>query len=397
MAHSGFELLNHQKDALTRLQHGSVLIGGVGSGKSITALEYFRRKEPNQPIIVVTTAKKRDSGEWFEDAMKMSLRQELEVVSWNAISTCEKETGVSFIFDEQRVVGYGSWVKSFIEISRKNHWLLLSATPADTWMDLIPIFIAHGFYKNKTHFCDEHVVWSGYTKYPKVERYFDESTLQDLRDKIYVEMPHIKTTTRHEYFIDVGFDLGWQRRIYGDRWNIFEDVPLRDAGEMVRVLRRACNIDPSRSDKLLELMDTHPRLIVFYNHNYELDLLRLLTGTFYQDEAITVAEWNGQKHEPIPDCNRWVYLVQYQAGSEGWNCVETDTVVFYSLPYSYRNFEQAKGRIDRLNTPYTDLNYYIFKSRSIIDTAIWKNLQRKKNFQVSAFKKKNWENQEKHA
>lgn len=394
--YEGFSLLDHQEDALRRLKNGSVLIGGVGSGKSITALEYFNRTAPRETVNVVTTAKKRDSGEWYSDALKMSLRCDLRVISWNKIFDWADEEGGNFIFDEQRVVGYGYWAQMFIRIAKKNRWLLLTATPADIWMDLLPVFIAHGYFKNKSDFCEQHVMWSRFAKYPKVERYIDEDVLEYYRDKIFVEMPHIKSTIRHEHFVEVDFDLALQRVIYGDRWNPYESQPIKDAGEMIRLLRKAANEDPSRFDKILELMDSHPRLIIFYNHNYELDLLKLLTGTFFQDQLIPVAEWNGHKHEPLPESDRWVYLVQYQAGSEGWNCVDTDTVVFYSLPYSYRNFEQAKGRIDRLNTTYTDLYYHIFKSNAIIDQAIWKNLQKKKNFQVSAFNKSHWEKKEKH-
>lgn len=382
-----FALLPHQVLALGRLKNGSVLIGGVGSGKSITALEYARRNAPQKPITVVTTAKKRDSGEWYGDALKMSLRADLEVVSWNAIPKCINDTDRFFIFDEQRVVGYGAWTKAFVEITKNNEWILLSATPADTWMDLVPVFIAHGFYQHKTDFCEQHVMWSRFTKYPKVERWLDEYVLERHRDNVFVEMPHLKHTTRYEHFIDVKFSMSLQRAIYSNRWNPFEDQPVQDAGEMIRLLRRAANCDVSRLDKIVELAQEHPRLIIFYNHNYELDLLR---GLMIEMDA-DFAEWNGHKHEGLPTTDQWVYLVQYQAGSEGWNCTATDTVVFYSLPYSYRNFEQAKGRIDRLDTGFTDLHYYIFRSRAIIDQAIWKNLQKKKNFQVTAFTKKHWE------
>jgi hypothetical protein len=378
-----FELLPHQEDALLRLKNGSVLIGGVGSGKSITALEYFRRIAPQRPLIVVSTAKKRDSGEWYRDAMKMSLKADLEVVSWNAIPKCVAERDTNFIFDEQRVVGYGVWTKSFIEITKHNRWLLLTATPADSWMDLIPVFIAHGFYRNKSDFCEQHVRWSRFTKYPKVEGYYDEYVLRAHRDAIFVEMPHLKHTVRHEEFNNVAFDSKLQRVIFTERWNPYDDAPIKDAGEMIRLLRRAANTDPSRLEKILDLHKTHPRMIIFYNHNYELDALR---GLMFEAD-IPFAEWNGHKHEPLPDEDTWMYLVQYQAGSEGWNCTTTDTVVFFSLPYSYRNFEQAKGRIDRLDTPFTNLHYYIFRSRAMIDQAIWKNLQKKKNFQATAFKK----------
>jgi hypothetical protein len=363
-----------------------VLVGGVGSGKSIASLAYFAQKAPQKPIIVVTTAKKRDSGEWFADALKMSLRGDLEVTSWNRIKDYIDREDCNFIFDEQRVVGKGAWVDAFLEITKHNDWILLSATPADTWIDLVPIFIANGFYKNRTQFDRDHVRYVRFAKYPKVDGYLDTPTLERFRDQIYVEMPFLKTAVREEHIVNVDFDRDEEIQLYTNRWNFYEHKPLKDAGEMMRLLRKSSNSHWSRYEALKSICKDNPRVIVFYNHNYELEILRCLHTAL----DIPVAEWNGQNHQDIPEGDEWVYLVQYQAGSEGWNCVKTDTMVFYSLPYSYRNFEQAKGRIDRLNTKYETLHYYIFKSRSIIDQAIWRALHRKKNFQVSAFVKRAW-------
>jgi hypothetical protein len=384
---SNFELHPHQKDALGKLRNGSILVGGVGSGKSITALAYFNLIAPRKPIKVVTTAKKRDSGEWYSDAMKMALKADLEVFSWNSIKNLTDIEGECFIFDEQRVVGYGVWTDSFLKIAKKNKWLLLSATPADTWMDLVPVFIAHGFYKNKTDFCANHVRWSRFAKYPKVDGYVGMNHLVELRKKIFVEMPHVKTAVREDHFVNVDFDREEQRLLHQERWNIYDNEPIKDAGELVRLLRRSTNSHPSRLEAVRELCRTNPRVIIFYNYNYELDILRLL----HTELDVAVAEWNGQLHEPLPTTERWIYIVQYQAGSEGWNCITSDTVVFYSLPYSYRNFEQAKGRIDRINTKYEKLHYYILRSQSIIDRAVWSTLMRKKSFQTSAFARKHWD------
>lgn len=378
-----FELAPHQADAVMKLKTGNILVGGVGSGKSITALAYFTRKNQHRRIIVITTAKKRDSGEWFDDAMKMSLRNDMVVDSWNNIKNYTDERDLFFIFDEQRVVGSGAWVNAFHKICKKNDWILLSATPADTWMDLVPVFIANGFYKNKTQFNNEHVRFSRFTKYPKVDGYYDTWLLENYRDRIYVEMPYLAKARREEVMIDVEFDLEQQKLLYGARWNFYENVPIKDAGELMRLLRKSTNSHVSRYDKIVELAAKHPRMIIFYNHNYELEILRCLMPEL----DIPVTEWNGHLHQDIPDGDRWLYLVQYQAGSEGWNCTTTDTVVFYSLPYSYRMFHQAKGRIDRQNTKFPVLYYYIFKSRAIIDQAIWRSLHRKKNFQASAFAK----------
>lgn len=381
-----FELAPHQVEAIAKLRNGNILVGGVGSGKSITSLAYFTQKDPTRKIVVITTAKKRDKGEWFSDAMLMSLRNEVEVESWNNIARFVDYENVFFIFDEQKVVGSGPWVNAFYEICSKNEWILLSATPADRWIDLVPVFVANGFYRNKTEFNEMHVKWSRFAKYPKIDGYYDEHILMKLRALIYVEMPYLKTTVRNDVVVPVGFDLDEQTQIYKWRWNAEEDRPIKDAGEMMRLLRKSSNSHISRYKKLLEILADHPRVIIFYNHNYELDILR----TLHSELDIPLAEWNGHNHQDIPAGDRWVYLVQYQAGAEGWNCISTDTIVFYSLPYSYRALEQAKGRIDRLNTPYENLYYYLFKSRSIIDLAIWKALERKKNFQASAFAKRVW-------
>lgn len=381
-----FALASHQEEALLKLQNGKILIGGVGSGKSITSLAYFTSINETKPIYVLTTAKKRNTGEWFEDAMKMSLRNEMIVDSWNNIKKYVDVENAFFVLDEQKLVGSGAWVDAFYKIAKNNKWILLSATPADTWMDLVPVFIANGFFRNKTEFNNMHVRFSRYAKFPKVEGYYETWALEDYRRRIYVEMPHIKRTVREEYEIEVSYDRDNEMRLWRDRWNFYEDKPVIDAGELMRLMRMNVNTHWSRYSQLKSIIKDHPRVIVFYNMNYELEILRQLSVEL----DIPVAEWNGHKHEKVPDTEEWVYIVQYQAGSEGWNCITTDTIVFYSLPYSYRNFEQAKGRIDRMNTKFTTLNYYIFKSKSIVDRGIWRSLKRKKNFQASAFGKKSW-------
>ena len=318
--------------------------------------------------------------------MKMSLRNDIVVDSWNNIKKYTHIENAFFILDEQRIVGKGAWVKAFYEIAKKNEWILLSATPADTWVDLVPVFVANGFFRNQTQFNNEHVRFSRYTKYPKIDGYYDTWLLEQYRDRIYVEMPYLSPAKRNEHIVDVDFDEEEQKLLYLARWNFHENMPLKDAGEMMRYLRQSANTHPSRYDKILELAADHPKMIIFYNFDYELDILRLL----HSELDIPVAEWNGHNHQDVPEGDRWLYFVQYQAGSEAWNCTRTDTTVFYSLPYSYRQFHQAKGRTDRQNTPYAELNYYIFKSRAFIDQAIWKALRRKKNFQVSAFVKRAW-------
>lgn len=368
-------LYDHQLKAVKELKNGNILKGGVGSGKTRAALAYYCRLAPWVKLYVITTAKKRDSGDWEDEAKLFGV--EPVVDSWNSLPNYENVKDAFFIFDEQRVVGSGIWVQAFIKVSRANQWILLSATPGDTWLDYIPVFIANGFYKNRAEFLRAHVQFNTFTKYPKVERYLDTYILYDHLQEITVEMPFERHTKRQMIDVFVEFDQELFDGVWKRRWNYLEDRPIRHISEMFALARRVVATDPSRMERIRDLLVVRPRLIIFYNFDYELEMLRTLD--------VVHAEWNGHKHEEVPTGDEWVYLVQYAAGAEGWNCTTTDTVVFYSLPYSYKRFEQGRGRIDRINTPFTDLHYYILRSASLIDAAVYKSLMNKKDFSETKY------------
>lgn len=388
-------LYPHQRDAVNALSNGKILWGGVGSGKSLTAAVYYVEKEVPRDVIVITTAKKRDSRDWQSEFVKVGISEHerspalraklLAVDSWNNIAKYKHIRGAFFIFDEQRLVGSGAWTKAFEFITKphnNNTWILLTATPGDTWLDYMSVFIANGFYKNRTEFKRDHVEYDSYSKFPKVKRYHDTKKLERLRKELLVHMPFERTTTRVTRNITVEHDQVLLDKVLKERWNPYEDRPVRSLAEFFYVMRKTVYSHPSRLAAVREQMKLHPRLIVFYNFNYELEMLRKLYG------EVTVAEWNGQKHEEVPDSERWVYLVQYTAGAEGWNCVTTNATTFYSLTYSYKQWHQAHGRIDRLNTAYTILHYYVLLAEASIDKAVIDALMSKHSFNEVKFTKK---------
>lgn len=392
-----FQLMDHQIKVLNKLDSGKIVWGGVGSGKSRVAFAWYMQQKLTCPIYVITTAKKRDSLEWIGDAAIFGIGTTptstvagvLHIDSWNNIGKYVDVRDGFFIFDEQRLVGSGAWVKAFYKIVMKdrNKWLLLSATPGDTWMDYIPVFVANGYYRNKTHFAEEHIIWKPHVPFPVVDQYRNVPKLQRLKETVLVEMPYLRHTTRHMKEARVFFDQEKFKRVYQDRWNVYEDRPIHNVSELFSVMRRVVYSDPSRLSTLRALMDKHPKMIVFYNFNYELEILRTLNDTW--SDLVTVAEWNGQVKQPIPTTDNWVYLVQYMAGAEGWNCTETDTMVFYSLTYSYKQWEQAQGRIDRLNTYFSDLYYYSFLSNSVPDLAVSRSLKNKQTFNETKWAEEN--------
>lgn len=375
----GVDFYDYQWDAINRMHNGCILVGGVGSGKSRTSLGYFNKVHTNEELFIITTAKKRDSKEWDEELEPFGFTATID--SWNNIKKYKDVKGGFFIFDEQRLVGSGVWVKSFLKISKQNRWIILSATPGDDWMDYIPVFIANGFFKNKTEFYTNHVIFSPHTDYPKVDRYINTRRLVRLRERVLVDMEYERKTTPHHLDIWLDYDKAKYKEARKTRWNPFKDEPMQNAAELCYVLRKIVNLDKSRLEQTEVVCFLKERVIIFYNFDDELNELKKLNYV----HGTEVAEWNGHKHQPIPDSVRWVYLVQYNAGAEGWNCTKTDTIIFYSQNYSYKVMVQAAGRIDRLNTQYKDLFYYHFKSHSDIDLAISKALRDKKKFNERRF------------
>lgn len=402
-------LFNYQLDAIGRMKNGCILCGGVGSGKSLTAISYYYLQnggnicsvqgdeyvpmdDPPPDLYIITTARKRDTFEWEKEMAPFLLSVDREtnlysnkvvVDSWNNVLKYADVKDAFFIFDEQRVVGSGVWVKSFLKIAKNNRWILLSATPGDTWQDYIPVFIANGFYKNRSQFTQEHIVYSRFSKFPKVDRYLNTGRLVRLRNSILVNMDFHRETIAHHEDIYVDYDAATYREVMRNRWDIWKDKPIENSGGLCLALRKIVNSAEGRQIMVLELLEKHPKMIIFYNFDYELELLKELA----YPEGTEVAEWNGHKHQPIPDGSKWVYLVQYTAGAEGWNCIRTDTILFFSQNYSYKVMVQSSGRIDRLNTPFRDLYYYHLKSHSSIDLAIAKALKEKKTFNERSFVK----------
>lgn len=399
------KLYDFQIEAIKKMKRGCILCGDVGSGKSITSLGYYYLRnggdieslkggdyvpmdDPPKDLYIITTARKRDTLEWEKELgpFLMSTRKDCDIYrhnvvvdSWNNIKKYVGVYDAFFIFDEQRVVGKGTWVKAFLNITRKNDWILLSATPGDTWQDYIPVFVANGFYRNKTEFNRRHIVYSQYcTKYPKIEGYRDTGHLCKLRNDILVPMDFKRKTVEHHEYVMAEFDRQKTKELFRTRWNPWTNEPMANAADLYYCVRRVTNSDISRQVRLLEIFEDHPKMIVFYNFDYELNILR---GMHF--EGAEVAEYNGHKHDKIPDGKSWVYLVQYTAGAEGWNCISTDTTVFYSRNYSYKVSHQAEGRINRANTPFKDLYYYHMTSRSFIDLRIAKAYEEKRDFNAN--------------
>lgn len=128
-------MYDYQLDAIRKMHNGCILCGGVGSGKSRTSLAYYYSRMGGdlydtskkfsmmtrpKDLYIITTARKRDTAEWSVDMAPFLLSPHPDaneydnrviVDSWNNIEKYVNVKDAFFIFDEQRVVGYGKWAK----------------------------------------------------------------------------------------------------------------------------------------------------------------------------------------------------------------------------------------------------------------------------------------------
>ena len=387
------ELSKGQQLAIKQLRSGNIVRGETGSGKSRTAIAYFYysdggsklvnfedNSKPTKQLFIITEAKKRDDNEWEEECKPFDL--DVTVDSWNNIKKYSDVKNAFFIFDEQRLTGRGAWVKTFYKIIKTNKWILLSATPGDAWIDYLPVFVANGFYKNPTEFIRRHVVYSRFTKYPLIVNYIDCGRLMKLKQLITVDIEYAKETKQHHIDVKVSHDRELYSKVMKNRWDIFSDKPIENASDLFRVVRRIVNTDPHRISEFERLVSEIPKVIVFYNYNYELEIIRDVLDKIKKPYS----EWNGHRHDDIKtNEDEWAYVVQYLAGSNGWNCTLTNSMIFYSECGKYNKMHQASGRIDRRNTPFKELNYYHLISNASVDKRIRNAFKAGKDFNIRKF------------
>lgn len=403
------KLFPYQEDALKRMHNGCILCGGTGTGKSITSLAYIYTKElhgsiklngkgewkppkVNKDIYIITVASKRDKGEWEDELCRFGLSTDISrsvngikvtIDSWNRIQHYKKVYGAVFIFDEDKVTGSGKWAKTFLYISRRNRWIILSATPGDKMIEYLYVFLANGFYKNKQEFIAKHVIRKPYVPYFDIQDYIRKPVLEKHRREVLVIMKRDTDISIVNHNIVCDYDRKKYKDVWARRWDIYEQKPIEETGKLLSLIRRVVNEDPDRVLKLKSVLAHQAKVIIFYNYNFELEILRKVCSELH----FTIGEHNGQKHTEVPNTKKWVYICQYNSAGEGWNCVTTNQMIFYSLSYSYKAMKQAAGRINRINTSFKELHYYILQSKAPIDVAILRALSQKRDFNERAFGK----------
>lgn len=368
---------DYQKRAINQMHNGCILCGGVGAGKSLTSLGYIDKVYPSGTVYIITPARKRNTGEWFDDIRKNDMDETRFVVdSWNNLSKYKDVKDAFFLFDEQKVSGKGTWAKSLIRIAKSNQWILLSATPGDTYDDYATVLIANGFVRNRTTWYDEYCVTKSQPFFHIVD-HKNKDVIDMMIRRIFIKMDYQSDKKRIERVIPIqARSAGEEKEILMTHKAPGAQMPFTTFAAAIAYVRMNCYDKSKKTEALRKIIEKHKKIIVFYNFLSEkLEIERAAI-----DANVTINFYNGQRHDPIPDTDEWVYGVQYNSGAEAWNCITTNAMVFYSPNYSYKTMEQAHGRIDRVNSPYECLYYYMLLNELNIDNKVMNALSSKKDF-----------------
>lgn len=393
-------LYDSQEEVIQEIEGNSKILElGTGSGKTLISLQEYLDHHSQHPLLIICPNSKFREGGWDREVAVIEkhygVKIDYEVIPYSHLWTKRKVPkkptyktndklgdykGRFIIFDEIHFVKNPTSERgktAQLLIKNSKGFLGLSATPlSNGWEDSMNYFIMFGMAKNKTSFIREYASgldhyykpygWKGDLLSPMWEAisiFRDKHDMTDL-PKLTLQDVYFKKSTRYS-------------KILKDR--ICEDIVYDTVPKLYAGLRQYANLK-HKGEYLNELLEgTSENVVVFYNFNTELDEIM---KAIPKGKKVFIANGKGYS---IPQKGKWgnvknsVSVVQYQSGGTGIEMQYAYTVVFFSPTYSYQDYEQSMGRVYRTGQE-ENVTAYLFKTRGTVETAIWKSLEKKKDF-----------------
>lgn len=130
------------------------------------------------------------------------------------------------------------------------------------------------------------------------------------------------------------------------------------------------------------VQSTQDRLIVFYNFNAELELLKRIAASLDRP----ISEVNGQTKDltAYEQEDNSITFIQYQAGAMGLNLQKANKIIYFTLTDKSELFEQSKKRIHRIGQEQPCF-YYILMCKGSVEEVILQTLEMRKDFTDELF------------
>ncbi|WP_368076685.1 SNF2-related protein [Clostridium tyrobutyricum] len=153
--------------------------------------------------------------------------------------------------------------------------------------------------------------------------------------------------------------------------------------KMLYLRQLSSQYNKNKVNQLKDILEsTEDRIIIFYNFNKELEIIKKLCEKL--DKPISIINGAVKDLDNFNQYNNSITLVQYQAGAMGHNLQKSNKIIYFSLPLQSELFEQSKKRIHRIGQEKTCFYWYLITQNSI-EEQIYQTLKERRDYTNKLF------------
>lgn len=401
-------LFKHQKDIINDDPKKCGLFLGTGSSKTRIALELAEGR-----ILIIVPKTQKEDGNWERENKKWGINKRITTISkemfrrdfrlighFDTVIVDEAHTclGVTPNTRQRKKVTIPrasqlfEALEWFIENRKPSRFYMCTATimksPMTVWGAAKLLGFDWDFYRFRHTF---------YTKLPMPGReVFAPRRNQETKERLADAVKKLGYVGRLEDYFDVP-DQTFRTitiELTEKQKERLKQIPLEYPDPIVRIGKRhqiengslkgdefnAPETFPNgKIDKILELAEEFPRMVVFAKYTLQLDqIVGALMDTGYNVLRMDGKTEHREGHIKFMKENDGIFVVQAQI-SAGWELPETPVMVFASRTYSFVDYDQALGRIQRANNIKKNL-YISLVVKGGIDEAVDDAIASKNDF-----------------
>ena len=412
------KLFDYQEKALalTSDKDNSAFYYDMGLGKTFIGSERLRLYGERVNIVVCQKSKIKDWCEHFKEhytdyaVFDLTNKKDMQAFMIYPIYKCigiinyelaYRREELRQLKDFTMMLDESSMIKNetakrtkFILSLKPSHTILLSGTPTDGKYEFLYSQLRLlGWKITKTAYYNRYIktelrsyggpmfrVVTGYKNVSELKAKLKEYGAVFAKAEEVIKLPEKKFIKEYS---TVSSDY---KKFMKDRVIKIDDKELTGDSTLSKRLYARMLCSAYSKDKIARLIDlvnsTSDRVIIFYNFNTELEVLRKVLF----DRPISIVNGQVKDLKEYENNDNSVTLIQYQAGAMGLNLQKANRIIYFSLPERSELFEQSKARICRIGQE-KQCYYHIMMCHKSVEEKIYECLLMRKDYTDELFRK----------
>lgn len=404
------ELYAHQKELLDRNPAKHLICFGTGLGKTLTSMELAYKNRCNSVLVICPKSLKE---KWERDieTARISRTKETNSKTWRVMSKEEFRKDWEKIDSYEAVIvdeaHYFSGISSqmsknltkYLKRWNTKYVWLLTATPymSTPW----------NIYTLARHLGKE---WSygGFAEKFFTHRYVGQRLVpvvkNGIEDDIALLVKSIGTTAKMEDCFDVPEQVFETEYISLTK---AQEKAIKEAEQMevlpivrytkVHQIENGCLksdgyspdvvFDDLKTERIIDLIETNPKVAVFCRYNLQIEALKQAIEKALPYKTIYVIQGDTKNKDTIvqeADRRADCCVLINSACSEGYELPSIPVCVFASLSFSYKDYEQGKGRFLRANKLKKNVYIHLVTVGGV-DEAVYNSIMKKQDFSLAIY------------